>query len=160
LGGFTDDIQKNLIPYQTTHTNIIKGELSSEYFNSPYGTLPTEILTTENLEIPFSSIAIKKRGETPDADIYKVFSRKPITTKFLTTVFKNSKIIKTIPWKAYPILQPTSRFPAFSLDNKGLFYVNAFESAISCMETEMISGYNIAKLTHNYLLSLYVNTTT
>jgi len=148
--GFPDSKFQYLPEYQTTYTNIIQGALNISYFNC-LGKIPTEILTMENLNIPFSSIALKKEGNTPDSNIYKVFSREKLTSDFLTTVFINGTILREIPWKAYPMLQPTSNFPAFSLDNQGLFYVNAFESAISCMETEMISGYNIAKLTRKYL---------
>ena len=55
---------------------------------------------------------------------------------------------------AYPVLDPLPagvRFPPLILDDSNVFYVNAMESAFSTIETEMISGRNIAKLVSEHI---------
>lgn len=53
-------------------------------------------------------------------------------------------IFSRTPIKAYPKLKPQKTVPIIL--SKNLFYVNSFESLISTMETEAISGKNVAKL--------------
>lgn len=57
---------------------------------------------------------------------------------------------------AYPVLSPipeTQPFPPIVLDeSEGIFYVNAMETAFSTIETEMLSGKNVAQLVARSLL--------
>ena len=48
-------------------------------------------------------------------------------------------------WDSYPKLPPVSDYPSLKADG-GLWYVNSMESFISTMETEALSGRNIADL--------------
>ena len=50
---------------------------------------------------------------------------------------------------AYPVLHPVpvdKKFPSILLDEDNVLYVNAMETAFSTIETEMISGKNIARI--------------
>lgn len=51
-----------------------------------------------------------------------------------------------IDWAAYPHYEAPETFAPFILDDSHLYYVNAFESAASAMETGAVSGENIARL--------------
>jgi len=44
-----------------------------------------------------------------------------------------------------PVLTPTTTFPPIKLD-KGFYYVNAFDSVISTIESSIVSGRNVADL--------------
>lgn len=55
-----------------------------------------------------------------------------------------------LSWKAYPILRPAPKWPPFVL-HPGLYYVNAMESAVSTMETEIIASRNVVTLLANDL---------
>ena len=52
--------------------------------------------------------------------------------------------IPTLQWKT-PVLTPTTTFPPIKLD-KGFYYVNAFDSIISTLESSIVSGRNVADL--------------
>lgn len=52
--------------------------------------------------------------------------------------------ISTAQWKT-PVLAPATTFPPIKLD-KGFYYVNAFDSVISTIESSIVSGRNVADL--------------
>jgi len=52
--------------------------------------------------------------------------------------------VHTHEWKT-PVLTPTTTFPPIKLD-KGFYYVNAFDSIISTLESSIVSGRNVADL--------------
>jgi prenylcysteine oxidase/farnesylcysteine lyase len=52
--------------------------------------------------------------------------------------------ISTAQWKT-PVLTPTTTFPPIKLD-KGFYYVNAFDTVISTIESSIVSGRNVADL--------------
>lgn len=52
--------------------------------------------------------------------------------------------ISIAQWKT-PVLTPTTTFPPIKLD-KGFYYVNAFDSIISTLESSIVSGRNVADL--------------
>lgn len=51
-----------------------------------------------------------------------------------------------INWAAYPQYHAPERFAPLILDYGHLYYVNAFESAASSMETSTVSAENVARL--------------
>jgi prenylcysteine oxidase/farnesylcysteine lyase len=81
----------------------------------------------------------------PAETIYKLFSREPVTDGLLSALFAERKQVERWQWQAYPILIPMSRWPPFQL-SRGLYYVNAMESAVSTMETEVIASRNVVNL--------------
>lgn len=66
-----------------------------------------------------------------------------------SALFLNGTIAATFPWRAYPLLTPfadaKSAPPSFIL-GPSLVYLNAFESAISCMETSVLAARNAVNL--------------
>ena len=56
----------------------------------------------------------------------------------------NCENSQTAQWKT-PVLTPTVTFPPIKLD-KGFYYVNAFDSVISTIESSIVSGRNVADL--------------
>ena len=83
-------------------------------------------------------------------NVWKVFSRKPLTDDEKLKLFSESKQSKEVIWLAYPHYTPPEKFLPFILDD-GVFYVNAIEWAASAMEMSALSGRNAALLTGNYL---------
>ncbi len=88
-----------------------------------------------------------------------MFSRKPLTDETLNSIFSHIEYKFVKEWKgilliytlmeAYPNLAVTDEFPPIILNTDGkkdLFYANAMEFAFSTMETEALSGRNIALL--------------
>jgi prenylcysteine oxidase/farnesylcysteine lyase len=51
-----------------------------------------------------------------------------------------------IDWGAYPHYTAPEVFAPFILDDRHLYYVNAFENAASTMETSAVAAENIARL--------------
>lgn len=61
-------------------------------------------------------------------------------------LFSERTEIIRIDWGAYPQYHPPEVFSKFVLDDKHLYYANAFESGASTMETSAVSGENMARL--------------
>jgi len=130
--------------YQEVYVTFVAGELSKSYFGR--SDLDT-VLTTENPTSPFTCIG--RHSTLQDGgNIWKLFSQQPLRDAALDTVFESRTAIERYAWNstgAYPKLQPQANWPPFEL-RPGLVYVNAMESAVSCMETQVISGRNAALL--------------
>ena len=141
----TQHVIKRDRDYQTVHAYFLAGEINYEYFNNPWND-PETIFTIEDDQIPFISIA--KTGFAPDWDvpIYKVFSREILDSSFFDQAFNNVKGELHHEWKAYTVLSPMSHWPPFKL-GKGLYYINAMESAVSAMESQAVAARNVMNLT-------------
>lgn len=61
-----------------------------------------------------------------------------------------------INWAAYPHYHAPERFAPLILDYGHLYYVNAFESAASSMETSAVSAENVARLILSRLSSDHI----
>ena len=68
----------------------------------------------------------------------------------LSSIFDGMEVIYRHLWDAYPVLNPTSCWPPF-VPQEGFVYVNAMESMVSCMETEIISAKNAALYINDFL---------
>jgi len=134
--------------YQTTHaTLVVASELKRSFFGATDDTwIPSFVLTTENPNQPFNSAsAIRKLNETHN--IYKIFSRQEVSEETLDRLFNGRLSTFRKKWDAYPVLTPYpfEEWPRIKLQD-GLYYANAFESAVSCMETQIASARNVANL--------------
>ena len=133
-------------PYQVTHATFIAGQLSPVYFGHKNSApLPQTILTTEHPELPFSSIGRVGYSPTLELPIYKVFSREPLDDALIGRVFAKPAETMHVSWRAYPVLKPAAQWPPFRIA-QGLYYVNAMESAVSTMETEVVASRNVVQL--------------
>jgi prenylcysteine oxidase/farnesylcysteine lyase len=131
---------------QHTHATFVRGLLNHAYFGlNSASDVPELLATIEVPDLPFTCISILKVHNEKDAT-YKVFSRQSLTDEILDLLFsKRSETIR-INWGAYPHYHAPESFAPFILDSRHLYYVNAFESGASTMETSAVSAENIARL--------------
>eukprot|EP00445_Apocalathium_hangoei_P079243 CAMPEP_0204187130 /NCGR_PEP_ID=MMETSP0361-20130328/56555_1 /ASSEMBLY_ACC=CAM_ASM_000343 /TAXON_ID=268821 /ORGANISM="Scrippsiella Hangoei, Strain SHTV-5" /LENGTH=476 /DNA_ID=CAMNT_0051147495 /DNA_START=18 /DNA_END=1445 /DNA_ORIENTATION=+ len=138
-------------PYQiTVATFVAASGLSSDFFKTGVEAVSADtVVTTSNASIPFNSVAV--HGNSGDKKVYKLFSTEVPSQELLRRLFVNSTGEQAqFVWHAYPVLRPTPRWPPFRLHTSastsasggggGLYYANAMESPVSCMETEAVAG--------------------
>lgn len=88
--------------------------------------------------------------------IWKVFSLEPMAEGQARVLFDQVGRLRRRVWDhpgAYPVLSPDASWPSFDA-GPGLIYAGAMESAVSCMETQAISGRNAALLAARHVSSL------
>eukprot|EP01132_Coremiostelium_polycephalum_P004874 gene4874-6080_t len=139
---------------------IAADKLNSTFFGLPQGSIPPEhVLTSHNTSIPFYCVSKNPRGKINDGrTLYKIFAPTTLETALFDQVFSNHSTYIHHLWQAYPVLtpKPNEKFPPIQIDKKGLYYVNAFEHAVSTMETETIASKNIARLIAKYIKRPYL----
>eukprot|EP00742_Colponemidia_sp_Colp-10_P006681 GILJ01007162.1.p1 GENE.GILJ01007162.1~~GILJ01007162.1.p1 ORF type:complete len:465 (-),score=56.06 GILJ01007162.1:63-1457(-) len=133
--------------YQTIFTTLVKGQVNPAYFR--YKTvkdLPADFLTTEeSVDIPFTSLSTLSLFED-GSKLYKLFSRSELSEELLNQIFSVRNQTEVTVWQAYPVLKPLQEgFPAIRIGS-GMYYVNGFESVVSCMECSMLAARNVARL--------------
>jgi len=150
--------------------------LSPAYFNMvPGKAAPKVILTTlqpneEPLEgvagvgsPGFFSISLLSPITNPSTHgveyLYKIFSPSPLNSTFLAGILglqgsydaesaigeKDISWIYRKVWNSYPYEVPRTTFEEIELD-EGLYYTSAMDGFISTMETNALSGKNVARL--------------
>ncbi|GAB2229077.1 hypothetical protein Droror1_Dr00023212 [Drosera rotundifolia] len=131
---------------QHTYTTFIRGLLNPTYFGlKAVSEIPELVGTLENPDIPFSSVSVLKKHSENDMS-YKIFSRQPVDDALLDQLFSVRKETTRINWGAYPEYKAPETFAPFILDGSHLYYINAFESAASAMETGAVAAENMARL--------------
>jgi len=142
-------------PHQSILTTVISTNASypdPTYFGlKPGSRVARTILTTvreggeepEFLSLKYHSI-IRANGN--EEYVVKILSEEKLSGETLERLFgpESVKWIRTHEWKT-PVLTPTTTFPPIKLD-KGFYYVNAFDSIISTLESSIVSGRNVADL--------------
>ncbi|XP_051126941.1 farnesylcysteine lyase isoform X3 [Andrographis paniculata] len=130
---------------QHTHATFVRGLLDPAYFGlNTLSEIPELVGTIESDDLPFTSISVLKEHEKDKT--YKIFSREPMLDALLDNIFSERSETIRIDWAAYPHYQAPEEFAPFILDDKHLYYVNAFENAASTMETSAVAAENIARL--------------
>ena len=142
--------QSELGQFQQTVATFVNGTPNQDVFK----TASDVIGTMEKPDIFFNSIGKlasvhKGKGESAINNVWKVFSRKPLTEDQKEKLFPQSTESKEIIWLAYPHYTPPETFLPFVLD-EGVFYVNAIEWSASAMEMSALSARNAALLTGKY----------
>lgn len=131
---------------QHTHTTFVRGLVNPNYFGlNRVSDVPELVGTTETLDVPFSSISVLKQHNKEDVT-YKIFSREPMSEALLDHIFSVRNETIRIDWGAYPHYHAPEKFAPIILDRQNLYYLNAFESAASSMETSAVAAENIARL--------------
>ena len=137
-----------LVDYTTLHVTLIRGDINPVYFNmKDVSQLPSSILTSAEYKPDFRSLTMLSVDEHGQS--FKMFSDEPLNDDLLNELFQNISMIQRKQWKSYPKMTPKNiqRWTASKfILLPGLFYVNAFEPMISTMETEAMSGHNVARL--------------
>jgi len=154
-------------PYQRTCVTFVCGVVSPLYFGlGAAAHVPTELLTVENASLPFTTLAV--HATLPNGSkVYKLFSRQPLSEPLLDKVFASRSRTRRLDWAAaYPQLRPSppeQTWPPFEIPlrppptgaqsgaevrsdgtARPVLYVNAMESPVSCMETQLIAAKNAA----------------
>ena len=159
-------------PYHRTVATFVKGEPNPEFFGYPGQNYPRNFpltILTNNMEgcpVDFNSLSqnIPATIDEQEARIYakplrdlptqvfKVFSRYPLTESDLSQLFRSIDSVAVRDWLAYPQYDPPEEFPPFVLDGEGLLYINCIEKAASAMEMSAIGAKNVALLARDYIL--------
>nr|XP_043609427.1 farnesylcysteine lyase [Erigeron canadensis] len=143
---FTPEISIPERKLQHTYTTFVRGLLNPAYFGlNAVSDIPELVGTIESPELPFTCISVLKQHDANDMT-YKMFSRQSLTDALLDQIFSKRKETLRINWGAYPHYHAPEKFAPFMLDDRHLYYVNAFESAASTMETSAVAAENIARL--------------
>jgi prenylcysteine oxidase/farnesylcysteine lyase len=152
----TSDIQFNVNCFSAsatrkfvkTHVTFVNGKVNPRLFNSA-NDVPDIIVNLEReSSLPFRSLSVHAILED-GSFIYKLFSDSVLADAQIGRIFSPIIEVQRFSYKAYPYLEPTPIWPEFEI-LPGLFYLNAMESAVSCMETEAVAGKNVAVLVNAY----------
>ena len=159
--------------YQTTVATFVAGHINVSYFgHSSPSAMPATILTSsceppsgiaallklrhstgdDATNCPFSSLSAYYHNRSSGLTTYKMFSTTPPTDTLLHELFTHIAYNKSIEWQAYPRFTSREQFAPFVLrldgqrQGEGVYYVSAFENAVSCMECMAVSAKNVALL--------------
>lgn len=144
--------------YQPTVATFVVGTLNSSAFGSeksaPGMILTAGCQTHEEASgaadaCPFSSLASHHRNESSGEQKYKIFSVKPLNESYLNSTFNQIRSFQSTEWRAYPRFSSPEHFAPFKLqlqDGSHVYYVSAFENAVSCIECMSIAAVNVANL--------------
>eukprot|EP01129_Flabellula_baltica_P010080 TRINITY_DN4217_c0_g1_i1.p1 TRINITY_DN4217_c0_g1~~TRINITY_DN4217_c0_g1_i1.p1 ORF type:complete len:460 (-),score=127.88 TRINITY_DN4217_c0_g1_i1:18-1397(-) len=130
--------------YRRVHVTFVKGVFNPDYFGvDSVDDIPKDVVTSANSISAFTSIGTKET--VGDERVVKFFSIQELTDTELNKIFVSIKDKVRYQWDAYPFLKPNPVYPPIKL-NENLYYVNAFESALSVMEGELCAARNIIRL--------------
>lgn len=107
-------------------------------------TIPSQKFGKAETFTSVSHHAVTKNGH----HIYKVFSFDEPSDAYLSVIFGNVTILDKVGtlWHSYPITRPVyDDYPDVELLHN-LFYTSSMDSFISTMETNALSGKNVARL--------------
>ncbi|KAJ3417370.1 hypothetical protein HDV05_004835 [Chytridiales sp. JEL 0842] len=149
------------LPFVHLHVTLVTGTLNPAYFHlSPAAlshSLPNAILTTNDKSLPFNSIGVREVLKDGVTTITKIFSPQPMNDTVLNQIYSKIVRVDRYEWDSYPYLKPREKMPDMELDVGsglkgaveswgGVFHVNAFEAAISTMESETVAARNVVQL--------------
>jgi prenylcysteine oxidase/farnesylcysteine lyase len=143
-------IGPSTIESQRVQITCIRGRLRPEIFRLPADVLPPQfILTTESSGSRWSTInRLAFLGHGTTNAVYKIQSREPLDDSLLNSLFTDRNETLTHLWNAYPILSPARSYPPFLL-SPAVYYINAIESVVSTVETEIVASKNVVELVAN-----------
>ncbi|KAI9334670.1 Prenylcysteine lyase-domain-containing protein [Zopfochytrium polystomum] len=168
---FTGLAAPKTIDFIHLHVTFVTGVLNPEFFNLPAGSaLPSVILTTAtstttpSSDVRFNSIGVRHAYNPADVNgtvglaVTKLFSHVALDDAYLARVYSDVRDVRRYQWDSYPVLRPPVRgdgdgadgktgYPDVVLDRAaggsgGVVHVNAFEAAVSTMETETVAALN------------------
>ena len=142
--------------YKRTVATFVTGVINASYFGySTPADLPSTILTTDCTADPpsvcaFSSFSQYYSNATSNTSVYKLFSSQVLTEEVLGELFVEVKgKVEVWDWLAYPVFHEVEQLSSWTLGLEGggsVWYANAFEQAVSCMECAAVSAKNVALL--------------
>lgn len=136
-GGARLPLECSLKKFQQVDVQFVRGELNNSYFTLDPGERPPDTIVSTR-DVPFTHII--KLGSEGGRPVYSIASTIPIDD-YLGDIFEKPEVIFRHSWgKAYPILEPIQKMPRCRLDRL-LFYPSCSESAVSAMESSVVSAF-------------------
>lgn len=131
--------------YHRTVSTLVVGTLKKSKFPE-FDDGSSAIILNTNDDDFFNSIG-NLQGINGDMsrNVWKVFSKKPLTDNEIEELFEIHTEVKVIDWLAYPHYVLPYEPRSFVLA-PGLFHINAIEWAASAMEMSCIGAKNVALL--------------
>lgn len=156
LNNINTEIPK--IEYKHVHVAIVEDALiNPSYFNLSRNDDVPETIFGFNASFPYTVI-----NHSPETRRISVEGTQPITLDSLTPLLMETPHYDKITiknWQAYPVMKVfdksiplRNQFPPIRIA-PSLYYVNAVEPAISCMEVEIMSARNIVRMVLNDIKS-------
>lgn len=137
------------VTYQKLFVTVIEGALNASYFGLD-DVVPSALLTHPAKNPIFVSLSKLKSLPELNGGVFKFFSYKRLEDEDFSKLFKswNPETLIRQEWWAYPQMTPDNMEQGERVVElkQGLWYVNAFEPAISTMETEIIAAKNVVNL--------------
>ncbi|KAJ9082257.1 hypothetical protein DSO57_1006042 [Entomophthora muscae] len=140
------DLDLEEVPYRTVYVAVIEDALVNPGFF--HADAIPDVIFGFNSSESFTVI-----GHSPKTRRANIEAVEPISMEWLSKLFNStlrSDQVTFQTWKAYPkmVVKESDAEEIFPPINLGpsFYYVNSVESAISCMEVEVMSGRNIARL--------------
>lgn len=154
--------------YHRTVANFVKGKLDTKrFFGVAADHFPDCLYSIAGDALLFMSLCRNvpvdygNRPDDPkkvsDLDVYKIFTRTPLTELHVDRLFKSHSDFAVVDWLAYPEYDRIpddveAALPSFVLDTSGgLVSVNAIEASASAMEQSVIGAKNAALLIAKHL---------
>lgn len=145
-GEFLPQKQIEHFEYQKTFiAMVISDDLNPGYFHLERADQLPEVILS-NTDPLITEVVQQNKGGSQK--IYKVQSKQRLRKEEISQIFVNGRVLFEQEWDAYPKfrkLEQNESVPNFRV-GEGIYYVNSFELLGSCMETEIISAYNIINL--------------
>lgn len=131
--------------YHRTVSTLILGTLKKSKFPE-FADDGSAIIINTNDDDFFNSIGnLQGINGTENQNVWKVFSKKPLTTDEIEQLFENYSEVKIVDWLAYPRYVVPYEPRTFLLAPR-LYHINAIEWSASAMEMSCIGAKNVALL--------------
>ncbi|KAG4080356.1 hypothetical protein HA402_010848 [Bradysia odoriphaga] len=131
--------------YHRTVSTLVVGTLKKSKFPEFSDGSSAIILNTDDDDF-FNSIGnIQAIDGEMGHNVWKVFSKKPLTDNEIEELFENHAEVKVVDWLAYPRYVLPYEARSFTLAPR-LYHINAIEWAASAMEMSCIGAKNVALL--------------
>ena len=129
------------VKYQRVYVWIVRGTLRDSYFKLRSGqSLPETIVSTR--EVPWTHII--KLPSVEVKPLYSIASPAPID--YLEDIFAEHEVVFEHDWeKAYPVLEPVRELLRCTV-GRLLYYPSYSESAVSAMESAVLSALNCVNM--------------
>lgn len=147
-----DDMPQGIIfrEFQHTHATFVRGIINKTALGIEHDfEFPATFLTVPNDESSepdvFTSIGCYDFDPSTNQSLYKIFSKEALSETSLRRLFSHRSKVESIDWQAYPKFASSERFSSFEIFPR-VYYINAFENAVSCMEAMCVAAKNVAIL--------------
>ena len=137
--------------FHRTVCTMVHGDVNYETFGFSDESSVLDEIFTSNTSLFFNSLSRNYPVDMDDGadglpNVWKVFSNEPLTRDQLSTLFRRTREVHVVDWKAYPEYDGTAAVAGNFTLYPGLYHINTVEWAASAMEMSVIGGRNVALL--------------